>query len=129
MTCQKREKNKTLLIIICIRNLLLNYLVQNKINNENLINNIESINRYFYNNLRFNVKSINKELYRISKNLNVIFINKFDYICAEEVKFCYGVDKEGKKLFFDYSHYTNEGAIFFGKKIYETGWLDLIRNK
>ena len=109
--------------------LLLNYLVQNKINNENLINNIESINRYFYNNLRFNVKSINKELYRISKNLNVIFINKFDYICAEEVKFCYGVDKEGKKLFFDYSHYTNEGAIFFGKKIYETGWLNLIRNK
>ena len=105
--------------------LLLNYLVQNNISKEDLINNIESINRYFYNNLRFNIASINKKLFIISKNLNVIFLNKFDYICNEEVKFCYGVDQEGKKLFFDYSHYTNDGAIFFGKKIYETDWLKL----
>ena len=105
--------------------LLLNYLVQNNISSEGLINNIPNINRYFYNNLKFNITSINKKLLSISKNLNVIFLNKFDYICNSEVKFCYGVDKEGKKLFFDYSHYTNEGAIFFGKKIYETGWLKL----
>ena len=105
--------------------LLLNYLVQNNISKEDLINNIESINRYFYNNLRFNIASINKKLFIISKNLNVIFLNKFDYICNEDVKFCYGVDQEGKKLFFDYSHYTNDGAIFFGKKIYETDWLKL----
>lgn len=105
--------------------LLLNYLVQNNISKEDLINNIESINRYFYNNLRFNIASINKKLFIISKNLNVIFLNKFDYICNEDVKFCYGVDQEGKKLFFDYSHYTNDGAIFFGKKIHETDWLKL----
>ena len=105
--------------------LLLNYLVQNNISKEDLINNIASINRYFYNNLRFNIKSVNKKLFRISKDLNVIFLNKFDYICNEEDKFCYGVDQKGKKLFFDYSHYTNDGAIFFGKKIYETEWLKL----
>jgi len=105
--------------------LLLNYLVQNNISKVDLINNIASINRYFYNNLKFNITSINKKLFTISKNLNVIFLNKFDYICNEEVKFCYGTDQEGKKLFFDYSHYTNDGAIFFGKKIYETDWLKL----
>jgi peptidoglycan/LPS O-acetylase OafA/YrhL len=105
--------------------LLLNYLVQNNISKEDLINNTESINRYFYNNLRFNITSINKKLFIISKNLNVIFLNKFDYICNDEVKSCYGIDQESKKLFFDYSHYTNDGAIFFGKKIYETNWLKL----
>jgi len=105
--------------------LLLNYLVQNNISKDDLISNIPSINRYFYNNLKFNITSINKKLLIISKNLNVIFLNKFDYICNEEVKFCYGIDQEGKKLFFDYSHYTNDGAIFFGKKIYETDWLKL----
>jgi peptidoglycan/LPS O-acetylase OafA/YrhL len=105
--------------------LLLNYLVQNNISKDDLISNIPSINRYFYNNLKFNITSINKKLFIISKNLNVIFLNKFDYICNEEVKFCYGIDQEGKKLFFDYSHYTNDGAIFFGKKIYETDWLKL----
>jgi peptidoglycan/LPS O-acetylase OafA/YrhL len=105
--------------------LLLNYLVQNNINKDDLISNIPSINRYFYNNLKFNITNINKKLFIISKNLNVIFLNKFDYICNKEVKFCYGIDQEGKKLFFDYSHYTNDGAIFFGKKIYETDWLKL----
>lgn len=105
--------------------LLLNYLVQNNISKDDLISNIPSINRYFYNNLKFNITSINKKLFIISKNLNIIFLNKFDYICNEEVKFCYGIDQEGKKLFFDYSHYTNDGAIFFGKKIYETDWLKL----
>ena len=105
--------------------LLLNYLVQNNISKDDLISNIPSINRYFYNNLKFNITNINKKLFIISKNLNVIFLNKFDYICNEEVKFCYGIDQEGKKLFFDYSHYTNDGAIFFGKKIYETDWLKL----
>ena len=105
--------------------LLLNYLVQNNISKDDLIKNIPSINRYFYNNLKFNITNINKKLFIISKNLNVIFLNKFDYICNEDVKFCYGIDQEGKKLFFDYSHYTNDGAIFFGKKIYETNWLKL----
>jgi len=105
--------------------LLLNYLVQNNISKDDLISNIPSINRYFYNNLKFNITNINKKLFIISKNLNVIFLNKFGYICNEEVKFCYGIDQEGKKLFFDYSHYTNDGAIFFGKKIYETDWLKL----
>ena len=105
--------------------LLLNYLVQNNIRKDDLINNIPSINRYFYNNLKFNITNVNKKLFIISKKLNVIFLNKFDYICDKEFKFCYGVDQEGKKLFFDYSHYTNDGAIFFGKKIYETNWLKL----
>jgi peptidoglycan/LPS O-acetylase OafA/YrhL len=105
--------------------LLLNYLVKYNIRKDDLINNIPSINRYFYNNLKFNITNINNKLFIISKKLNVIFLNKFDYICDKEFKFCYGVDQEGKKLFFDYSHYTNDGAIFFGKKIYETDWLKL----
>ena len=127
----KNKYNKKFIIVSATpefqtdSDLLLNYLVQNNISKVDLINNIASINRYFYNNLKFNITSINKKLFTISKNLNVIFLNKFDYICNEEVKFCYGTDQEGKKLFFDYSHYTNDGAIFFGKKIYETDWLKL----
>ena len=38
---------------------------------------------------------------------------------------CDYVDKEGNKLLYDYGHYTKYGAIFFGKKIYESNWLQL----
>ena len=43
----------------------------------------------------------------------------------------YGVDDlkkenaEGFKIFYDYGHYTMEGAKYLGKKIYETNWLKI----
>ena len=38
---------------------------------------------------------------------------------------CDYVDEYGNKLLYDYGHYTKNGAKFFGKKIYETNWLQL----
>ena len=35
------------------------------------------------------------------------------------------VDDDGYKIFYDYGHYTEYGAKYFGKKIYEINWLKI----
>ena len=105
--------------------LLLNYLTLNNIGKNDLVKNIESINKFFFNNRKTYIEGINEKLFKISKNLNVIFLNKLDYICKSKNKICYGVDPNGNKNFFDYSHYTNNGATYFGNIIEKINWLKL----
>ena len=105
--------------------LLLNFLTINHFNKEDVKRNTTKINEYFFKNKKEYTKNINKNLLEISKELNVIFLDKFDYICEEEKNICYGVDFDATKNFFDYSHYTNNGAIFFGNIIAKTNWLKL----
>ena len=49
-----------------------------------------------------------------------------EFTCNEIKKECYAFNNSGQKNFFDYSHYTKSGAKFFGKKIHDIGWLDII---
>jgi peptidoglycan/LPS O-acetylase OafA/YrhL len=105
--------------------LLLNFLTINNFNKEDIKKNITKINEYFFKNKKEYTKNINSSLREISKELNVIFLDKFDYICEEKNNICYGVDFEARNNFFDYSHYTNNGAIFFGNIIAKTNWLKL----
>ena len=34
-------------------------------------------------------------------------------------EFCHGITPSGKKIFYDYGHYTIDGSKFFGEQIYE----------
>jgi len=43
-------------------------------------------------------------------------------MCNVVKKECDYVDDNGHKFFYDYGHYTEYGARYFGKKIYETNW-------
>jgi len=105
--------------------LLLNYLILSDIKQYNIKENINIINKFFYENRKSYVKSNNKNLFNLSKKLNVIFLDKSNYICDEKNKLCFGLDPEGKKTFFDYTHITYDGAIFFGNIIDKTNWLKL----
>ena len=42
-----------------------------------------------------------------------------------EKKICFGATPEGFKTNHDPSHFTLEGAKFFGKKIYKKNWFKI----
>jgi peptidoglycan/LPS O-acetylase OafA/YrhL len=105
--------------------LLLNYLTITNIKKEDVLNNINNINEFFYKNKKTYISNINEKLLKISKELNVIFLDKFELICEEKDRICFGVDLKGNKNFIDYSHFSKNGRVFFGKKIIDTNWLKL----
>lgn len=105
--------------------LLLNYLILADIKQFNIKENIKNINKFFFENRKSYVENNNKNLFNLSKKLNVIFLDKSKYICDEENKLCFGLNAEGKKTFFDYTHITYDGAVLFGNIIDKTSWLKL----
>jgi len=50
-------------------------------------------------------------------------LDKSEYICDEKSGRCTGMTPDGYKVYYDYGHYTLEGAGYFGKRIYELNWL------
>ena len=105
--------------------LLLNYLMINNLKINDVVKNIDNINHFFYKNKKKNIQIVNKNLIQIAKDLNVTFLDKSHYICKASKKICYGIDSKANKNFFDYSHYTINGAAFFGNIIANTNWLKL----
>ena len=106
---------------------LLTFLLENKKNKEYLRNhNYDHINKYFFSKLKTYLFDTNHVLQKIAKDLNVHYLDRFDFTCDIEKKKCFGLDKKGNKLFMDYSHFTQSGIEFFGKKLYELNWLEKI---
>ncbi len=105
--------------------LLLNYLVITKIQKKDIIVNINNINTFYFVNKKKFIEKVNKKLLQMSKELKVGYLDKFDYICELKNEKCFGVDSFGNKNFIDYSHLSQNGRIFFGKKIDEINWLKL----
>lgn len=70
----------------------------------------------------------NHKIKDIAKELNVRYFSKMSVVCDESRNICFGVTPEGYKSFFDYGHWTLEGAAFFGKRIQQLKWLPKIFN-
>ena len=103
--------------------LLLNYIALNNLTEEETIKNITLVNEYFFKNLKRNVLKINNKLKTLSKELDVKFLDKFEYTCSFKYNFCYGLSEDNKMIFYDYSHLTNDGIRYFGKIISQINWL------
>jgi len=82
-------------------------------------------NLYFKNRVVHTTSNINQKLKNFALEKNLKYLNKEDYMCEIKKKECDYVDEEGYKIFYDYGHYTEYGAKYFGKKIYETNWLKI----
>ncbi|MDA9232634.1 SGNH hydrolase domain-containing protein, partial [Candidatus Pelagibacter sp.] len=84
------------------------------------------INNYYFNlRIRDKIKEINDKLNQISKKYNIQILSKQDFQCQIKKKICYGSTDEGIKIYWDTTHFTLEGAKFFGKKIYDLNWLKI----
>ena len=92
-----------------------------------LINNAfdkSQLEREFFHNRNLNqYVGINDELEKISKKLNITFLKKQDFLCDEIKKICDLLTENKEKIFFDYGHFTLDGAKHFGYKIYKLNWL------
>ena len=107
--------------------LLLTFLIESEKNQNYLKNkNYRFINKYFYSNLKTYLFDTNIKLKKVAKDLGVLYLDRYDFTCVVKSDYCWAFDENGKKNFFDYSHFTPEGIIFFGKKIYEIKWLEQI---
>ena len=90
------------------------------------LNERNEINNYYYENRDINkINEINDQLKKIAKKHNIQILYKEDFQCDLDKKICFGVTEEGIKSHYDYGHFTLEGAIFFGKRIYEINWLKI----
>ena len=98
--------------------------LQNLSNLNNL--NFKEYENFYYKNSSVNSGSkFNLLLKNFAKENNVTFLNKEDYLCNRVKKKCDFITPQGFKIFYDYGHYTLEGAKYLGQKIYETNWLKL----
>ena len=60
------------------------------------------------------------------KKEEVSALDRMDYVCDKKSERCFSINEKLEKYFYDYGHHTNEGAIFFGARIDEIGWLDVL---
>ena len=75
--------------------------------------------RLYFDNRTVNTNSkINIFLRDIAATNNIEFLNKEDFMCDSVKLECDYLTPEGHKIFYDYGHYTNEGAKYFGQKLY-----------
>ena len=60
---------------------------------------------------------LNIKLENFLKSKNILYFNPFDYSCNFSKRECLIVDDKYQKIYFDYGHYTIEGAKYFGEII------------
>ena len=81
-------------------------------------------NAYYENRLVNSKSLINQQLKKSANKNGFIYLNKEDYMCDLLKEECDYVTEDGSKIFYDYGHYTLEGAKYFGKKIHSMNWLN-----
>lgn len=58
-----------------------------------------------------------------NKYSEVIILDRMNYVCELNVQRCFSISNKLEKYFYDYGHHTLEGAVFFGKRLDQTDWL------
>ena len=76
--------------------------------------------------VRTKATDINKKIAAIASNFNVPYFDKVPLICNDNNKSCAAFTEDGHKIFYDYGHWTIEGAKFLGKRLAEQGFDNLI---
>lgn len=66
---------------------------------------------------------INEKLAEIARRTHIPYLEKHDFLCDDARKECDVVTDDGIKIFYDYGHYTLEGARYFGRKIHDLNWF------
>lgn len=89
---------------------------------------IKQSNSFAFNNLDKNVLLIESKLKKFFKNHKIPFLSKLIHVCPETINTCELVLKDRRLSYMDTNHWTMEGAIFFGKKIFSEDLEKLLKN-
>jgi peptidoglycan/LPS O-acetylase OafA/YrhL len=68
---------------------------------------------------------LNQKIKKDTEILNVEYFDRIKLVC--ESSMCKVVDNNNL-LYYDTSHWTRDGVLFYGQKLYEYGFLELIKN-
>ena len=66
---------------------------------------------------------LNAKLKRIARQTGIVSLDKAAFICTPRARRCDAVTHSGYKAFYDYGHFTLEGAQHFGRKIAKSDWF------
>lgn len=90
---------------------------------------MQEINRAHFNlkDSSGDVGALNARLLRFTSETGLIYLEKREYLCDEPGKACFGINADFRKSFYDYGHYTIDGARTFGMRAHAIGWLDPVR--
>lgn len=86
----------------------------------------EEMRTLYYSSLVDVIGEINVVLEEIAQHKNIIYLDKTSVVCNAVRKQCDGVTSQGLKAFYDYGHYTLDGAKYFGLKMANDDWLGLL---
>ena len=96
------------------------------IDGENLTNFKKEVAEHYFKIKNNEVDFFNNELKKILIEKEIFFLDPEDYACEKINKNCDALTNLNEKIYWDYGHYTHEGAKYFGKKIKEINWLKLM---
>lgn len=99
---------------------IFDWYVQNNVGNfsESELKNI------YYKNQSIGPDKNNTQLGVIAETYNIKTLDKKDLICNSLLETCDGITPDGYKVFYDYGHFTIEGAQYYGKKVSNSNWLN-----
>ena len=83
------------------------------------------LKKLFFDNRDHEVDEVNKSLRKIITDKDIVVLDKADFICDMKSGACDGITDDGYKSFYDYGHFTLEGASYFGRRMHEINWLGL----
>jgi peptidoglycan/LPS O-acetylase OafA/YrhL len=100
------KKNQTILDLF--------YLKEEKIPSKVLMDS------YFFDQLKYeNFKTINNQIKKMYKN-QVTLYDIYSILCDDNKSSCHSIDKNGKKMFYDYGHTTLEGSRYIGNILFDS---------
>ncbi len=70
-----------------------------------------------------NVFDIRNDVIFHAKKNNIEYFDPFEFMCDIKNRKCDFLTNNGEKIYYDYGHFSIEGAKYFGKKMYNLGWF------
>ena len=90
-----------------------------KKNYEIFLNIKKETDKLLFKNYDSRIENINNSIIELTSKYKINYFDKVKIICDNKKKECSGFTDEGYKTFYDYGHWTLEGAEYFGKKFIE----------
>ena len=99
------------------------YVQRNFLKIESIDSIKEKLEVMAYENIYPPVFDVKREVINVANKTKFEILDPFDFMCDLKNKKCDFLTDNGEKIYYDYGHFTIEGAKYFGKKMYNEGWL------
>jgi hypothetical protein len=74
------------------------------------------------------MKQTNQKIAQLASKHNLLFLIKDEFLCDRGAQACLAITSNFRKAFYDYGHYTLDGAQEFGARAFALGWMNAIEN-